>query len=282
MTESSGPRGGWQEPSRYPRIGGGRDRRPWFAPRHSADRCRAQAMQTCNTIQRNARLLKSVPTGPEEGHSRRAETTISRPAPQDGRANKQQRQENAAIGSQQRDARGGERRASHRTACNRTPHQCASRDPGSDAATHSHARVSRQDPAHVRQVASYMVLPPPGHRRCEPRAFAQLTHIFTTAWRPSEWRSGRSTRRCEAQLPAPYRLPLTNPAPVGLASAAAEPAAGVQLRLAAVVAGAVAERTRRRAPREPQQQPLLHNGTACGGPLFRKRRTSGPPWLKRP
>jgi hypothetical protein len=241
-------------------------------------------MQTCNTVQRNAGLLKSVPRGPDEGHSGRAETTISPPSTQDGRANKQQRAENVAISSQQRDARGGRRRASDRTACMtciRTAHQCAPRGSGGDPTTHPHARMSPRDPAHLRQVASYIALPPPGHRGCEPHTLAQLTCTFTTAWRPSEWRSGRSTRRCEAQLPAPYRLPLTNPVPVGLA-AAAEPAAGVQLRLAAVAAVAVAESTRRRAPREPQQQPVPHNGTACGGPLFRKRRTSGPPWLKRP
>jgi len=66
-------------------------------------------------------------------------------------------------------------------------------------------------------------------------------------------------------------VPLTNPVPVALARAVAElaVAGAVQLRPAAAGAEAAHESTRRRAPREPPQQPRPHSESVCAGPLFR-------------
>ena len=48
------------------------DRRPCSIQGARQERCRAQAMHTCNTVQRNTGLLKSFPPNPEGGHTRRA------------------------------------------------------------------------------------------------------------------------------------------------------------------------------------------------------------------
>ena len=86
----------------------------------------------------------------------------------------------------------------------------------------------------------------------------------------------------EARVLAPYGAPVTS---LVLAEPEPEPelaaAGGARPRPVPAAGGAAAGNTPRRAPGEPRRRPLPLYGTPGGGPLFRKGRTSVPPWLKR-
>ena len=199
--------------------------------------------------------------------------------------NGQQRQERAAIGIQQSDARSGAHQASHRKSCTVSPHAYDTTGPDSDPANQSCTASRVRHPMCALHAISCGASPPRGHRGCKRRVLSRITRNSTTSCGLPRWRPGS----CEVRLPALDRaaldrVPLTNPVRVALARAAVElaVAGAVQLRPAAAGAGAAHESTRRRAPREPPQQPRPHSESVSAGPLFRKRRTSGPPWLKRP